>query len=1688
MEQPAPSAEAVAAARELVGRIAWDHGHLAEEHYSKIPDPVVRRMVKDAMGKKDAMIGSSIVTLAKELYTKDVRFIFELLQNADDNDFEYAKLKGHKPYVIFRIYHDQIVVDCNEDGFKEENLRAICDVGKSSKVGQQGYIGEKGIGFKAVFAVAWKVHIQSGAYSFSFKHRRGDSGMGMVSPEWHPAAVLPEPMTRMTFTLHDDGDGNVRAAQRRRIIDEFEQLQPTMMLFLKKLKRIEIRFFDESGREIKGRVMTHSLSGQPNRAVLETLVTGADKNGGNDAVSSRHRLNYHVTKGTAAGLARNENRSYSAKEEASQVYSTAEIVLAFPLDDNSVPIDRPQSIFAFLPVRQAGFNFLIHSDFVTSANREDIVTSSLRNQGIRKHIASTFVSAVEQMCKHPQLRFQWMHFLPPPPNIALMDGFWTGFVDLLKTELLGARVMFPRTEAAPQRTIGQLRTLPQSPVFHDRHGEPLFDDLGGDAAIYISRHYRDADLSLLRPYGLQDLSFPEILDRLEADLNKGTSKMKSRTADDDWHSRVANMLIYPFGRPDFSCYTSRIRKMALIPLKSGGWVNSGNNPPRYFPTTSTGTQIPPGLNICLICPSIAKHPDRKKLFLTLDVEIITDDRVRSKILKEYEKIWPSLFDSIAWMKFLYMTEAEDTKPAECYSQVSIVSSTDENLEPVNDDVYFPDDESEYGAAKLGLNLKFLNVGYLEDPPVRPGNQAATAKQSWKQWLHNAIGIRERLRLVTSGGSAISEEVLYVAQHRPGRFFGLISYLWPHEGEKVIHDKVIREKFITIEVICDGGKKHPLHATILPTPQLKTLSSRFLRADEHLPFLELPHTSWDGNTWGFLETLGVMNDDSLQFYLGMLRCIVTKTGDATNLEDPSRLLDLYKAIHGKCIASSSLELSRNIIRQTFSIIRGIYVPRLREGDFSFWESPEGCLLGAPPDLAHKVPIDVVYDQAFGKAVGELEAVKQFLHDTLAVAKLGWRDYIAELEYIRDEDVFDTALSEAQYKRLKAARLDAGDTKKLRNLFGNQPLICFHNGDTFSWHRPEECLWSTGTGVKSLVNLAQVYDHDLETFFVRSLGVTRLTAKLIYEELLSLGDGSQRNIKLVKEKLLVFSSLLREETKNEPLVAAPLLEKYILPIRHAGGELSLLPATTGFTIIDRAGPMAQFRNVAKTLDFTMEEVHDLEPFISWAGLGNRYLSRMVEEVPDLGSGEKFRVSEPRYNLKKKAHALVRIAKYIRSPRFSGNGQALYDLLRTSETWETDDISSRLTLTIDGQKHSIKLKHGDVYMTGEDTQPLKIFIPHDEIAQDVCVQHNLPRKLVDWLMMHHDGQSRPSVSDRAVGIVKGLLNARLASIPKILMEEGIHDIDLGNRDADAPEPVLITEPSRAPLRLTSRSPSPSTPERVFTPVPSTNLETPMTDPFSSPSPSFFPNERPAASRLLFPQERRPVQEPQAASGVDLYRELLDHMIKAGKRVPFPTYSKGVFDMSGLAEALGVNPGGDTSTVISSSNFSTVQLGAAGELFVFEMLKSLEFSVPGFCWQNWTSNIKKQVTVHPDYEGMGSWGGGAELSDLQYTDRSGIFTDLLVRTGHLSDNWAGKRPSYYLEVKSTPRTCDEPFYMSGLQYKKMTELCTDGDEKVYIIFRVFDMFSDRVNVKLYVNPVELERRGVLDFSTDTYTVRARA
>jgi hypothetical protein len=95
-----------------------------------------------------SLVGRSLERLSKELYNTDMHFVLELIQNADDNQYHT------KPSLIFVIDSNMINIYNNESGFEEQHIQALCDIGKSTKgKHQQGYIGQKGIGFKSVFTI-----------------------------------------------------------------------------------------------------------------------------------------------------------------------------------------------------------------------------------------------------------------------------------------------------------------------------------------------------------------------------------------------------------------------------------------------------------------------------------------------------------------------------------------------------------------------------------------------------------------------------------------------------------------------------------------------------------------------------------------------------------------------------------------------------------------------------------------------------------------------------------------------------------------------------------------------------------------------------------------------------------------------------------------------------------------------------------------------------------------------------------------------------------------------------------------------------------------------------------------------------------------------------------------------------------------------------------------------------------------------------------------------------------------------------------------------------------------------------------------------------------------------------------------------------------------------------------------------
>jgi hypothetical protein len=98
-----------------------------------------------------------------ELYTHTKRFIFELIQNADDMP------DGRKDVNIeINLLSNHLLFLHNGKYFGRDDVKAISDAAKSTKSKSLSQTGYKGIGFKSVFTDSTRVYIKSGDYFFKF--------------------------------------------------------------------------------------------------------------------------------------------------------------------------------------------------------------------------------------------------------------------------------------------------------------------------------------------------------------------------------------------------------------------------------------------------------------------------------------------------------------------------------------------------------------------------------------------------------------------------------------------------------------------------------------------------------------------------------------------------------------------------------------------------------------------------------------------------------------------------------------------------------------------------------------------------------------------------------------------------------------------------------------------------------------------------------------------------------------------------------------------------------------------------------------------------------------------------------------------------------------------------------------------------------------------------------------------------------------------------------------------------------------------------------------------------------------------------------------------------------------------------------------------------------------------------------
>ena len=110
-----------------------------------------------------ATIAGQLTLNELELYTHTKRFIFELIQNADDMPDGIRDVN-----IEINLLPNHLLFLHNGKYFDREDVKAISDAAKSTKSKSLSQTGYKGIGFKSVFTDSTRVYIKSGDYFFKF--------------------------------------------------------------------------------------------------------------------------------------------------------------------------------------------------------------------------------------------------------------------------------------------------------------------------------------------------------------------------------------------------------------------------------------------------------------------------------------------------------------------------------------------------------------------------------------------------------------------------------------------------------------------------------------------------------------------------------------------------------------------------------------------------------------------------------------------------------------------------------------------------------------------------------------------------------------------------------------------------------------------------------------------------------------------------------------------------------------------------------------------------------------------------------------------------------------------------------------------------------------------------------------------------------------------------------------------------------------------------------------------------------------------------------------------------------------------------------------------------------------------------------------------------------------------------------
>ncbi|EFZ02032.1 hypothetical protein MAA_01614 [Metarhizium robertsii ARSEF 23] len=1508
--------------------------------------------------------------------------------------------------------------------------------------------------------------------------------------------------------------------------NDVEAVDPGLLLFLRQIERIHLRLFTSSSDGVPAiSKRFHRVNWTPNSGFVSLKDEDAD---------TRRNLYKHLFTIDCDGT-----------ETQRRGITNTDIVLAFPVKNKSgryVPlIQKTNFVFAYLPLGNFGFRFVIQADFLTTSNRQSVDEDSSWNKNIAHAIPRAFEAAIGKFnggdAKLDELSKKWPLYLDN--NTSGLSAYWRSITESIKKHLRGAIVIKDRTGSV--RKPKHLMFLDWA---HDSNGEPMF----GQMCDYVSPDYPEPVREALLSLGVSAPNWRWVCHRLQELHDESLLHIRGRSK--EWYSDLAKVILGPQEPLDHTKYARDLRTIPLIPLADGTWrCPPSECEPIYFPS-SLGTTIPPGLPLSLVDAEACTCPKRRKLFGLLGVKDCDAPNVVERIINYHINFrLAKPIHLIAQLKYLYRMQ-EHLRPGDM-DKVYFVCSNSEGLRRGT---------STYVDTSISGELQQLFSGYSEAYFLDSRYFAefgSSDREKLAEWLADTAGVALVPRFNVASG--LHRDFKWLLKRKSNQILAILYQYWDCYKENLTN--AANPGFNNQK---DVDKSRQLYLAIQsrafsPTDERK-VKKAFGNQLVNLPndeYKRLRSCVWHGPK-------DLLSKPALYpvYGHGLDRLFreILEVPDATCAET-LEYLETLRNNESTTMAdvAEAYVFLQNYHADTFSVddkTACIAVPS--SGSALEWKTPAQCVWD--DDEFSQNGLELESKMSIRSTIeNHAPTAKAFFTKLLKLPNAGIRELLADLALMQETKRDAPKRVYRLYERVESCRRSWPErirhvsTPRMRQVanrldrkaFKKRPLVFLRgmNDQNSQCVSIEDCIWT-----RSVLWYKHALMPSLNQYrglFRDALEVPNATMDMLVTELLEPAmdmedkDGYQH----VKE-------LLQEIARLRPngRVLERLDGKDCWPCRTPTC-LHGLCSMGSFYVNDRQDLFGIFTKTHTFLDFDFNASRKLADLLCNRGCDSFLSEKVSTEIE---------FSEPlehdhdlMQDFRLRADALVKYFEYAECE----SPYELRPLLENVEVWMSEDIETHYTLedttvTKSGGGSGVKVSIG----VGK-TPKLDIYVSTNKHVRSCALITDVPKQLVEALKLE-----LADLSD-----LHAILQVPPASLEALLIKRGITGGDASDDDKDTLVAQLInedwqiqsddssgnnTEDASTTSASSVRPDSARSAVIEYTSASAASRATHTTQRSNVHHRSSF---RPTTPRpdsqdpLHEPAHESPTERPvtsrRTAAGLyNIYnrRRNMERLQSFAQNANPTSHrpersnrqsgsSGGAFNLSMLRETLEaagpapvsmlvpVDPYRRRRTVlIPNRNDEEMardfEVGFLGEQFVSALGAVICYICPG---QKLTL-VEVYTLLHdtlelPDFTGEDNWTSslrsragfptfGCEVSDFTYKDTQGALTSYFLQMQHPSQKHNEPGSQYHLLfewrsvqvgrfVKSWSNSAD--FWANTDQAKKLRVTSATPSE-VYVILRIsgLDALEDgaghRPECRVYLDPYTRGEEGILDFVAPTYAVTA--